>query len=344
MPLQIVRAEDAPEIVADMQDAVARSGWRGRQLPGLSRPSEVLTAVARGAGWAPTASSLLGWAPPGVVVRPLADGPLVHYDIHVVWRDGDPLADAFARLVFELRDVIQAPAEPRPRTPAADRRHGYRAVLAQRHAERARIARDLHDTLLQDLSGSQMELDALRRRLPPALAAERATLGRVVERLARAGRAGREVVHGLRAAHPSPRDLALALSSAAEELREASPREFRMRTDGTPRALRARVEEAAYRIGVEAITNAFRHASASLVSVSLDYSDDLFRLRVADDGSGIAPEILRAGGPPGHFGIAGMRERAAEAGAALHVSSDVGAGSAVELVVPGRAAFAVRRG
>ena len=338
VPMQIMRAEDAPEVVAGMHDAIARSGWRGRQLPGLARASEVLTAVACGAGWAPTASSLLGWAPAGVVVRPLADGPLVPYDIHLVWRDGDPRAAAFARLVLELRDVIRPLAAPRRRGPAPAPRYGARAT--PRSAERARIARDLHDTVLQDLIGSEMELDALRRRLPPALADERATLERVVAQLARAGRAGRDAVRGLRAARPSPRDLALVLSSVAEELREASPREFRMRTDGTPRELRPRAEEAAYRIGVEALTNAFRHAAAALVSVSLDYSADQFRLVVADDGRGIAPEVLHAGGRAGHFGLAGMRERAAEAGGALGVRSGPGAGSTVELLVPGHAAFA----
>jgi len=135
----------------------------------------------------------------------------------------------------------------------------------------------------------------------------------------------------------------LALSSAAEELREAAPLEFRMRTNGTPRDLRAGVAEAVYRVGVEAITNAFRHASARLISASLDYWDDVFRLHVSDDGGGIERELLRAGGRPGHFGLALMRERAEEAGATLTVQSDLGAGTKVELVVPGHTAFEVLR-
>ena len=345
LPLQIMAIEEAPEIVANMHDAIAESGWHGRHLPGVSRPSEVLSMVACGAGWAPTASSLLGWAPAGIVVRPLADKPLADCDVHIAWRDTDPLASAFVRLALELRDVIDA-AEAQPTSSRGDRGdapYGYSALLAQRYAERARIAGELHDTLLQDVLGSQLELEALRGRLPATLASERATLARVVERLGRAGRDGREVVRGLRTVRSSPRDLALALSGAAEELRESQPLEFRMRTDGTPRVLRPAVEAAAYRIGVEALTNAFRHAAATLVSVSLDYWTDLFRLRVSDDGAGVDPEVLRAGERPGHFGLALMRERAAAAGGTLSVRSDVGAGTTIELVVPGQAAFATRR-
>lgn len=340
LPFHSLRMDYAPEIMAGLHDSVARAGWRGRQTTGSSRPSEVITAVACGAGWAPAPSDLVGWAPPGVTVLPLADGPLMGVDLYVMWRDDDPAAHAFVNLVFEMRDVIEAPASP-PGSSGRAAEAGYGALLAQRYAERARVARDLHDTLLQEVSGSELRLEALRRRLPPELKHENREIGLVVETLERAVRAGREVLRKDRAAHPGGRDLAGALTGAAASLGAGSAAEFELETTGSVRALRGSVEDAAARIGTEAVGNAFRHACASRISATLDYWDDVFRLRVRDDGVGIDPAVLEAGGREYHLGLPLMKERAAAVGATLTVESGAGAGTVVEMVVPGHLAFAM---
>jgi len=341
VPLHTIAMDDLPELIAGLDGAIRRGGWQGQRTAGSSLPSEVLTMIACGAGWAPGPSSLLGLAPAGIAVRPLADGSLFDFDLHVVWRDADPLSTEFVDLLLELRDVIDSVAGQQQST-GGDRQSSYGVLLAQRHAERERIAREMHDTLLQDLLGSQLELEGLRRRLPSSLDSEHSALRQMIERLGRAGRHGREVVRKLRATHSNPRDLPLALSSVAEELREITAREFQMRVNGTPRELRATVGQLVFHIGAEAITNAFYHASARLVSISLDYQND-FRLGVSDDGVGIARELLSAGGRPGHFGLALMQDRAEEAGGTLNIQSNLGAGTTVELVVAGHTAFDVLR-
>jgi signal transduction histidine kinase len=338
-PFHSLRMDYAPEIMAGVHDGVSRGGWHGRQTTGSSRPSEVITAVACGAGWAPAPSDLAEWAPPGVEVVPLADGPLLGVDLYLMWKRDDPVAAAFARLVFELRDVIEAAAPPPAKLPEAVR-GGHGPLLAQRYAERARVARELHDTLLQDIVGSELQLEALTRRLPPGLERESREIREVVERLERAARSGREVLRNLTPVGSGARDLPAALAGVAETLRGGSDARFRLRESGSRRELRTSVAETAYWVGAEAIANALRHASPALVTVVLEYGDDLFRLRVADDGGGIEPEVLRAGGRDGHLGFALMRERAAAAAGTLSIRSEPARGTEVELAVPAPMAFA----
>ncbi|CAA9370581.1 MAG: hypothetical protein AVDCRST_MAG89-4560, partial [uncultured Gemmatimonadetes bacterium] len=310
----------------------------GRMTGGSPQPSTMLTMVACGAGWSPTMADMAGWVPPGIEVVPLADDPLLETDHHAVWRDDTPLASAFVRLVFELRDVVEPAAPPRaPRGTVSNA--AYTPLLARRYAERARIARDVHDALLQDVLGCELQLEALRRRLPSSLDQENRELQDVIERLERVARDGREAVKSLGPDAPGARNLAVALSLAAESVRAGSPARFRVQTTGAVRELAPRADGAAFRIGVEAITNAFLHASPTLLSVTLTYSDDLFRLRIADDGAGIPPEVL-SGGHPGQLGLPMMKERAAAAGATLAIRSDPDTGTVVEMEVPGGVAFA----
>jgi signal transduction histidine kinase len=336
IPLHTVRTDDAPEIMAGVHDALRNSGWRGRQTHGSAHPSDVMTMVACGAGWSPGPSALIGWAPAGIVARPVADGALVRYDMHLLWVEDNPLAAAFARLVLELRDVVEAVAAPR-----SSWTHGghYETLLAQRHAERARIAGDLHDTLLQDIIGSHLQLEVLRRRLPDTLEEEDATLADVVKRLERAVREGRNLLQNLRPMRSRPRDLSIALASTGEELREGVPVDWTVSTEGAPRTLHSSVEEIAFRIGAEAISNAFRHASATRICAVIEYWDDRFRLRVVDDGIGIDPAMTRAGQALGHLGMVLMSERAQSVGGTLSLRSSPGRGTTVELVIPGHLAF-----
>ncbi|HEX8272470.1 MAG TPA: LysR substrate-binding domain-containing protein [Longimicrobiaceae bacterium] len=327
--LHSMRMDYAPEIVAGVHDGVSRGGWRGRQTVGSQQPSGVITTVACGAAWAPVPSDLVRWAPPGVALVPLADGPLMGIDLYVLWRETDPAAAAFARLVFELRDAIEA-AVPRGGAPSA-----------RRPAERGGAPREPDDSLLQEILGSGLQLEAVRRRLAPALARESGELQQVVERLERAARSGRELLQGAAVAAPV-RDLAAALSGLAQEMRAGSRVEVAVRRDGAPRELRCGVEEAVHRVGVEAISNALRHASPTRVAVTLEYRDDGFRLRVADDGGGADPARLEAGAADGRGGVARMRERASAAGGDLSVRGGPAGGTVVELVVPAHSAFANR--
>ena len=114
--------------------------------------------------------------------------------------------------------------------------------------------------------------------------------------------------------------------------------EFRVITEGQQRPLHPLLRDEVYRIGREALINAFRHARANQIEVTLTYSANQLRLLVRDDGCGIDPKILRSG-REGHWGLSGMRERADRIGARLHVFSSASAGTEVELSVPGRVAF-----
>ena len=339
-PFHSLRMDFLPEVMAGLHDNVARGGWRGRQTTGSTRPSEVITAVACGAGWAPAPSDLLGWAPPGVEVLPLADGPLMSVDLYVLWRDEHRLARDFVRMVFELRDVIET-SGGEPQALARDSEVGYGALLAQRYAERARIARDLHDTLLQEVSGSELQLEALRRRLPDDMEHENRELASVVARLERAVRSGREVLQNVVPAAERAQDLASSLAEEGALRGAGSGVDFELETSGEPRGLRTSVAEAALRVGAEAIGNAFRHSAGTRVSVTIDFWDDLFRLRVADDGQGIDPRILEAGGRNGHLGLRLMKERTSAVNGTLTLESSPEGGTVVEMAVPGHLAFSM---
>ena len=119
---------------------------------------------------------------------------------------------------------------------------------------------------------------------------------------------------------------------------EAEQTDYRVIVEGQARTLHPLVRDEVYRIGREALVNAFRHARAQNVEIELDYTVDHLRLHVRDDGRGVDPRVARSGSD-GHWGIAGMRERAGTIGARLSISSRNGAGTHVELTVPGHSAF-----
>ena len=104
------------------------------------------------------------------------------------------------------------------------------------------------------------------------------------------------------------------------------------------RALHPLVQDEVYRIGREAILNAFRHATARSIEVTLEYRENRFRLFVRDDGRGLEGEVLRIG-REGHFGMAGMRERAERIGGQLRLLSRPSSGTHVELTIPGKSAY-----
>jgi signal transduction histidine kinase len=213
--------------------------------------------------------------------------------------------------------------------------------LRERLAERERIARELHDTLLQGIQSMILRFQAATYEIPEDHPARR-TMEQTLDDADQVILEGRERVQDLRAQLEPANALPEALRAAGEELlQDAALIKFGLLVEGTPRELHRLVGEEAYRIGREALVNAFYHAKAQEIEVCLAYKNDQLQLRLRDDGCGIDPEILRAGGRQGHWGLTGMRERAGKIGARLEIRSQVGKGTEIELSIP--AAVAYRR-
>jgi signal transduction histidine kinase len=114
--------------------------------------------------------------------------------------------------------------------------------------------------------------------------------------------------------------------------------DFRVIVDGRPQPLHPILRDEVYRIGREALVNAFRHSRAKKIEVELDYAPRFFRFLVRDNGCGIDSKVLQSG-REGHWGLPGMRERAESIGGKLHVWSGASAGTEVVLSVPSSLAF-----
>ena len=209
--------------------------------------------------------------------------------------------------------------------------------LEQRVLERERIAQELHDTLLQGLLSASLQLAVANSEILPGATAK-PLVERVFQQLRQMVDEGRSAVLGLRAKHSEPDDLERAFSQIPQDLVADEKIQYRLIVEGTPRSLRPTVRNEVYRIGREALANAFRHSSASVVETVLDYASDRFRMVIRDNGCGMDPEILRSG-REGHWGLSGMHERSKQIGASLKVKSAAGAGTEIDLIVPAPAAF-----
>jgi signal transduction histidine kinase len=217
----------------------------------------------------------------------------------------------------------------------------YNVRLEERVGERARLARDLHDTLLQGFQGLMLRLQALDELLPAGEAKDEleGTLDRADQVVAE----GRKAVHDLRLSTVVTNDLARAVKAMGDELSGEGSATFELLVEGETRELHPIVRDEVYRITREALRNAFSHARAKHIEAEITYGEQLLRVRIRDDGEGIAPAILEDG-RPGHYGLPGMRERAAEIGAQLDIWSGVGAGTEIDLSVPGSIAYGKRPG
>ena len=185
-----------------------------------------------------------------------------------------------------------------------------RAQLKARQLERERIARALHDTLLQGVQSLTLRFQSAVDQLPPD-SPSRATMEQILDSADQIVAAGRDQVMDLRVSMEAGGDLADNLAAAAREIGQHSAGvRFAMRIDGAARPIHALVSDDIYCVGREALSNAFRHAQATLVELVLDYDAQHFTLRVRDDGIGICADTLHAGGRAGHWGLIGMRERA----------------------------------
>jgi signal transduction histidine kinase len=207
----------------------------------------------------------------------------------------------------------------------------------ERLAERTRIAQELHDTLLQGFVSASMQLHVAADRLP-ADSSAKSSLGRVVDLMGRVIEEGRNAVRSLRSSTES-HDLEQAFSGMADELGSDGQLDYRVIVEGRVRPLNPMIRDDVYRIGREALVNAFRHSNAKRIEIELRYGSSELRMLVRDNGCGIDPQVLKSG-RQGHWGLVGMRERAERIGARFKVWSSASAGTEIELLVPGHVLFA----
>lgn len=215
--------------------------------------------------------------------------------------------------------------------------------LEERVAERTRIARDLHDTMLQSFQALLLRFQAVIRMLPDRPADARRTLEDAVDRASQAITEGRDAVQGLRLSTVEKNDLAVAIRTfgeglASDESNESSP-EFKVVVEGISRNLHPILRDEVYRLAAEALRNAFRHAAPENVEVEIRYDERYFRLRIRDDGKGIASDVLSGRGREGHYGLPGMRERAKLVGGKVTIWTELDSGTEIELIIPGARAY-----
>jgi signal transduction histidine kinase/ligand-binding sensor domain-containing protein len=219
----------------------------------------------------------------------------------------------------------------------------FNRTLEARVSERSRIARELHDTLLQSFQGVVFLFQGAANLLPAGEARQK--LEGALDHAEQAIIEGRDAVHEMRSSEAAG-ELSVAISVFAEELAASqtggeSPM-IGVRAEGAPRPLNTVLRDEAYRIAVEALRNAFQHAQAHQIGVEIVYGDRRLLLRVRDDGKGMDADILDHG-RGGHFGLAGMRERAKLIGGSLEVRSKAGSGTEVELAIPSSIAYTKSR-
>jgi signal transduction histidine kinase len=203
--------------------------------------------------------------------------------------------------------------------------------LEERRKERGRIARELHDTLLQGFLGASMLLQGAVEQTPTD-SPTKPSLSRVLRLMQRAMEEGRVALQELRSSANAALGIEEALYGLWEELSPGNA-QFRILVEGQPKALEPAIQEQIYLLVREAVLNALRHSGASAIEVELEYSPRLLRVAVRDNGCGIDPQIIQSG-RDSHWGLLGMRERAECLGALLRIWSRPDAGTEVEISVP----------
>jgi signal transduction histidine kinase len=191
-------------------------------------------------------------------------------------------------------------------------------------AERGRIARELHDTLIQGFAGITMGMQALASRLPPS--GTRRTLEDIVADAGLSLREARRSLAGLRSRPDHPSGLGASLAEAARQLTEAQDLRLKLSLNDERPDLPADVAYNLLRIAQEAMLNAVQHSGARTLNVTLDSTRTRLRLLVDDDGAGFDDE---GEAPIGHYGLVGMKERAAQIGARFELTSEPGRGTSV---------------
>jgi signal transduction histidine kinase/streptogramin lyase len=215
--------------------------------------------------------------------------------------------------------------------------------MEARVEERSRIARDLHDTLLQSFHGLLLRFRTASILIPDRPMEARQQLESAIDQARQAITEGRDAVQNLRSSATVTNDLAAAIGAlgqnlAAHENGDNTPA-FSIGVEGATRELHPILRDEVYRIAAEALRNAFRHADAGQVEVEIHYGEKELWLHVRDDGRGMEAKVPQGQSPAGHFGMHGMRERAEGVGGRLEVWSELDSGTEVELTIPASIAY-----
>ena len=225
--------------------------------------------------------------------------------------------------------------------------HQFNMTLEARVSERTRIARDLHDTLLQSFQGLLLRFQLVSQLFTVQPLEAKQTLDSAIDQASNAIGEARDAVQGLRSVAFDTSDLVEAITALAEELTSdtSTPESpaIDVEVEGARRDLNANVRDEAYRIAGEALRNAFSHANAKRITVEIRFDQRHFQLRVSDDGKGIDEQAMRSQ-PTKHFGLHGMRERAELFGGKLEVWSKRGSGTQLDLSIPGAIAYDLSAG
>lgn len=208
----------------------------------------------------------------------------------------------------------------------------------ERAHERVRIARDLHDTLLQGVQGLILRFHFATEQLPSGEPA-RQVLRSVLDQADLVVQEGREKIAGLRGTNSHLPYLVKSLQQLAESYSSMGGARVEVAVTGDARPMLAVAEDELFSIGREALANAIRHAGATNVTLAVEFGRSYVKLLCRDDGRGISREVLEAKGREGHWGITGMRERAQRLGCTLTLSSRPGQGTQVEIQVPAKLAY-----
>ncbi|GGA42053.1 sensor histidine kinase [Dyella nitratireducens] len=215
----------------------------------------------------------------------------------------------------------------------------YRLLMEERVSERERIARDLHDTLLQGMQGMLLQVGILSnsRDLPDA---QRTRISKIEEKMRSVLIEGRDAINALRQKEAGRADLREELEIMGHDAAMHSSTHFSLRIDGEPRPIDPKVGEETMAIARESIINAFKHAEAEWVRVSVYYKPDALIVDVTDNGLGITEQKIQQRQKEGHWGVAGMRERASKLGGQLVIRGTNPQGTTVALTLPASVAYA----
>jgi signal transduction histidine kinase/ligand-binding sensor domain-containing protein len=210
---------------------------------------------------------------------------------------------------------------------------GVRRQFALVLAERIRMSRAIHDTLLQGLAGLALQMDDLSHTLDePESGSARGRVVKIRRQIEEYIREARQSIWDLRSLRLAQSDLPNALKQAGERAIGERPVALEFTVTGTPHRCAPVVEEQLFHIGQEAVNNAVQHGRATRVGVEIAYDDGHTRLRISDDGCGFDPGALN--GANGHYGLISMRERAEQVKGRVRIDSAPGRGTLVEAVVP----------
>jgi signal transduction histidine kinase len=210
--------------------------------------------------------------------------------------------------------------------------------------ERTRIARELHDTLLQSVQGVMFSFQAARNLLPERTDEAIRTLEGAIREGDDAIAEGRDAIQGLRTDPTLESNLEDLIRAAGKELARSSragsePPAFQVTLEGARQPLSPLLQDEVYRIAREILRNAFQHAHARRIEAEIAYDPQFLRLRIRDNGKGIDSKVLEQGARQGHWGLPGVRERAKRIGAQVKLWSEPGAGTEAELTVPARITY-----